>query len=98
MLLYGLAREFDVDGQIAVVIRFRSRDNRVDLPSHAITLGTGAVAWMAPGRGFSAWMGGGVPILVPGSGGCESLPVDLEQVMDGAQESPLTRGGVESSP
>ena len=29
-------------------------------------------------------------ILVPGSGGCESLAVDFEQVVDGADESPLT--------
>ena len=50
----------------------------------------GAVAWMVPGAGVSACLGGAALILVPGSGGCESLPVDFEQVMDGAHESPLT--------
>ena len=29
-------------------------------------------------------------ILVPGLGGGESVPVDLEQVVDGADEPPLT--------
>jgi hypothetical protein len=50
----------------------------------------GAVAQMVSGRGFSACLGGDAPILVPDSGGCELLPVDFEEVVDGAHESPLT--------
>lgn len=42
------------------------------------------------GWGFLVCLGGGASILVPGSGGCELVAVDLEQVVDGAHESPLT--------
>jgi|GEM_PF-5367503 hypothetical protein len=42
------------------------------------------------GGGFQRVLGGDAPILVPDSGGCESVAVDLEQVVDGAHESPLT--------
>lgn len=40
--------------------------------------------------GVPTCLGGGASILVLDLGGCESLPVDLEQVVDGADESPLT--------
>jgi len=49
----------------------------------------GAVAWMVLRAGVLVCLGGGASVLVPGSGGCESLPVDLEQVVDCADESPL---------
>lgn len=54
------------------------------------TLAIGAVAWMVSGAGVSACWGGGASVLVPGSGGDESVSMDLEQVVDGADESPLT--------
>jgi len=40
--------------------------------------------------GVPTCRGGGASILVLDLGGCESLPVDLEQLEDGADESPLT--------
>ena len=52
-------------------------------------LAVGAVAWMVSGVGVSACSGGGASILVPGSGSCDSVSVDFEQVVDGADESPL---------
>ena len=51
----------------------------------------------AAGRGSFACLGEGASIVVSGSGRCERSPVDLEQVVDGADESPLARRGVESS-
>ena len=53
------------------------------------TFALGAVAWMVLGAGVSVCLDGGASVLVPGSGGGESLPVDLEQVVDCADESPL---------
>ena len=32
-----------------------------------------------------------------GSGGCDAVPVDLEQVVDGAKEAPCVCGGGEST-
>lgn len=52
---------------------------------------------MVSGRGFSACLGGDALIVVPGLGGWELLAVDLEEVVGGAHESPLTCRGVESS-
>jgi hypothetical protein len=60
------------------------------VPVRAETLVTEAVAQMASGRGFLACLGGDAPILVPGSGGCELVSVDFEEVVGGAHESRLT--------
>lgn len=54
------------------------------------TRAPGAVAQMVSVRGFQRVVGGDAPILVPGLGGCESVAVDFEEVVDGAHESPLT--------
>jgi hypothetical protein len=50
----------------------------------------GAVAQMVSGQGFSAFPRRGRADLFPGSGGCELVAVDFEQVVDGAHELPLT--------
>ena len=52
--------------------------------------------WASSG-GFDIVAGDG-RCLISGSVGGESVPLDLEQVVDGADEPPFTRRSVKSSP
>jgi hypothetical protein len=53
---------------------------------------------MVSGAGVSACLGGGASIVGSDFDGCESVPVDLEHVVDGAHEPPFARRGIEASP
>jgi hypothetical protein len=55
-----------------------SRKTHTTLPLRTATLGTGAVAQMVSGQGFSAFPRRGRADLFPGSGGCELVAVDFE--------------------